>query len=696
MASRALVLAFTVAAPLLACGDDPQFDPAAPRCLYLPRPPSRDVLQLERVYPNIAIESGVDLLQAPGDATRWYIVTQPGVIHRFAVDGGASEVVLDLSAQVVLGGEAGLLGLAFHPDFASNGEVFLSYTGPGGKVFTSRISRFRSSDGGRTIDPASEEVILEQEQPYSNHNGGDLAFGPDGYLYFGFGDGGSGGDPQGNAQNPDTLLGKLIRIDVDGGAPYAIPADNPFAAAGGRPEIFALGLRNPWRFSFDRESGALWAGDVGQNLWEEVNLIERGKNYGWDIKEGPDCFEADTCDETAMVPPVAYYRNISSASVIAGLVYRGTKIPAIAGLFIYTDFYQGTIWGVKAGSEPVVLAEAGARGLVGFGEAEDGELYALDYQGGIYHLRAASPPEGPALPALLSATGCVADLAVAEPKSPPAPAIAYDLNHSFWSDGADKQRWMVVPDGEKITVGPDGDWQFPAGSTLVKTFSRNERPLETRLFVRHDDGAWAGYSYAWAADGSEATLLDAGETRTIDGQPWIFPDRSDCLYCHSEAAGFTLGLETSQLQRSIPGADQQPVDQLDALREAGVLGSAPSAEPLPAIDSDAPLAERAGAYLHVNCSSCHRPDGPSGRASMDLRFGTALADAELCDASPRAGDLDLPDARLILPGNPASSVLSARLHSTGSTRMPALASAAPDTAGVALIDAWISSLTGCP
>lgn len=691
MATRALALLLAALAPLT-CGDDPGFDPADPRCLHLPRPPSRDVLKLERVFDSINIEGGVDLLQAPGDPTYWYLVTQQGVIHRFSADDGPAQVVLDLSAQVVLGGEAGLLAMAFHPDFASNGEVFLSYTVAGGPVFRSRIARFHSDDDGRTIDPGSEQVILELEQPYSNHNGGDLGFGPDGYLYFGFGDGGSGGDPQGNAQDPDTLLGKLIRIDVDGGDPYAIPADNPFAAGGGRPEIFALGLRNPWRFSFDRDTGALWAGDVGQNLWEEVNRIERGENYGWNIKEGPDCFEADTCDEAALTPPVAYYRNTGAASVIAGLVYRGAQIPGLAGRFIYTDFYRGTIWGVTEGSEPVVLVEAGPRGLVAFGEAADGEMYALDYQGGIYRLRAADPPTGPALPAQLTATGCVD---AAAPAGPPAHAIAYDLNHPFWSDGASKQRWMIIPDGERITVDSAGDWQLPAGSTLVKTFYRDERPLETRLFVRHDDGDWAGYSYAWDADAREATLLTTGETRTIAGAKWIFPAPSDCMYCHSDAAGFSLGLETSQLSRTIPGPDG-PVDQLDALVDRGLLRSRPSADPLPAIDGETSLETRARAYLHVNCSPCHRPEGPSGRARMDLRFDTPLAAAALCDQAPRAGDLGLQGARLLRPGDPTSSVLSARLHSTGSTRMPALASAVIDSEGVALIDAWIGALEACP
>lgn len=674
-------------AVLPACREDAE-QPFAANCLHLPRPPSNDRIALERVLSDIAIEGGVDLLQAPGDGSRWYLVTQAGVIWSFASDGSDDPaVVLDISAQLATGGEAGLLGMAFHPKFAQNGEVFLSYTGPGGPVFTSRISRFRSPDGGRTLDPASEESILELEQPYSNHNGGHLAFGPDGNLYIGFGDGGSGGDPKHNAQNVDVLLGKFLRLDVDGGDPYAIPADNPFAAGGGRPEIFAWGFRNPWRFSFDRETGALWAGDVGQNLWEEVDLVERGKNYGWNVAEGPVCFEADMCDTSDLTPPVASYRNTRSASVIAGYVYRGAALPELAGLLLYTDFYGSTIWGVKPGGEPVALAEASMRGLVAFAEASDGEQYALDYSGGIYKIVAAKPATGPALPERLSATGC----------SDGADAIPYDINLPFWSDGADKQRWMVIPDGATIGVGPDGDWDLPPGSTLIKTFHRDGDPIETRLFVRHDDGAWAGYSYAWDADGRDATLLARGETRTIGGAPWTFPDRSECLYCHTEAAGFTLGLETAQLARDVPGAGDTPDDQLQMLVDRGVLSAYPQADPLPEIGDDLyPLEQRARAYFHVNCSQCHRPDAPGGRAKMDLRITTPLVDAAVCDAKPRAGDLDLVDARLVAPGDPSRSVISARMHTLGATRMPGLASAVVDADGVAVIDAWIAGLTACP
>jgi len=680
---------------LPACGDSTNPDtPTTLRCLGLPRPPSKDLVALERVLPDIAIEGGVDLLQAPGDPSRWYLVTQAGVIHRFPVDGSAApEVVLDLSDAVVVGGESGLLGMAFHPDFAENGELFLSYNAPGGKVFQSVVARFHSPDGGATIDRASEALVLALDQPYSNHNGGDLAFGPDGFLYFGLGDGGSSGDPQGNAQNPDTLLGKMLRLDIDGGDPYAIPADNPFAAAGGRPEIYASGLRNPWRFSFDRRTGDLWAGDVGQNVWEEVDRIELGKNYGWNIKEGPDCFGQDTCADAELTDPVAWYRNISSASVIAGLVYRGEAIPAISGMLVYTDFYSSTLSGVTAAGGPVSLGDTGVRGLVTFAEAADGELYALDYQGGIYKLVAATPGTGPGLPASLSATGCIDPL---DPDAPPPAAIPYEINHPFWSDGADKQRWMMLPAGSKILFTPAGDFDFPGGTVIVKHFKLGDTRVETRLFVRHDDGAWAGYSYAWDETGTDATLLTQGETREIGGQSWIFPGRDECLYCHTEAAGRTLGLEAAQLDREIVGPDGTPMNQLDHFVDLGLLVRRPEATPLPSLTGDAPLAARARAYFHVNCAQCHRPEAPGGRAKIDFRIDTPLADVGICDASPRSGDLDIADARLVVPGDPARSLVSARMHTLGSTRMPGLGSAVVDPTGTEVVDAWISSLTACP
>lgn len=682
-------LALLLAAPACRSGEP------ARACTQLPRPPTRDLITFEPIaLAGTGIEGGVDLLQAPGGG-RWYLVTQSGQIYTFPDLSGAAPPTLfaDLSDQIVAGGEAGLLGMAFHPRYAENGALFLSYTGPGGPVFVSRVSRFYSDDGDLTLDLASEEPIFAVDQPYSNHNGGDIAFGPDGLLYFGLGDGGAGGDPQGNAQNPDSLLGKILRVDVDDGAPYAIPADNPHAAGGGRPEIFASGLRNPWRFSFDRQTGDLWAGDVGQNVWEEVDRIELGGNYGWNIKEGPDCFGQDQCDDLGLIDPVAHYRNTGGASVIAGFVYRGADIPAAAGMFLYSDFYSETLWGVVPGQEPVVLATQGVRGISSFAEDDAGELYALDYQGGIYRLGPAIPADGPGLPDMLSETGC---LDITAPRAPPPGAIPYDINVPFWSDGADKDRWLFLPRGLTIDVRDDGDWDLPIGSVLVKTFSIADAPIETRLFVRHGDGGWAGYSYAWDPDGGDATLLDGGDTRQFGDQLWTFPDRADCMYCHSDAAGRTLGLETAQLNRQVRGDGGVLVDQLDLLIARGALLTRPESAPLPASDSDAPIDLRARAYLHANCSYCHRPEAPSGRARIDLRSSTPAAEMGLCAATPRSGDLDLTGATLMTPGDPARSILSARMHTLGSTRMPAVASNRVDDAGAALIDAWIAAQTTCP
>ncbi|MCB9567867.1 MAG: PQQ-dependent sugar dehydrogenase [Myxococcales bacterium] len=687
----ALVAALMVALSAPGCPGD---DPPRLRCVDLPRPPSLDKIALERVFPGVSIPGGVDLVQPPGDDSRWFLATQGGQVVAFdASDDAAASVVLDLSDAVVVDGEAGLLGIAFHPDFASNGELFVSYNAPGGGgAFLSRVSRFTSVDDGEAIDRASEAIILEVEQPYTNHNGGDLGFGPDGLLYFGLGDGGSAGDPQGNGQDVDTLLGAMLRIDVDGGSPYAIPPDNPFAEGGGRPELFAWGLRNPWRWSFDRETGDLWVGDVGQHVWEEVNRVVLGGNYGWNVKEGAECYAADSCAEDGLIDPVAAYRNTSAASVIGGVVYRGAALPELVGRFIYSDFYLGTIWSVDAAGSVTVLSEGEGRGITAYGQDQAGEVYAVHYDGGIYRLRPRPADEGPGLPARLSETGCVDPAA---PTTPPAGLVEYEVNVPFWSDGATKSRWLAIPAGKAIAVEDDGDLTLPPGSTLVKSFHVGEALVETRLLVRHDDGGWAGYSYRWDPEGGDAELLEAADERALEGQTWGFPARGECLFCHTDAAGRSLGIELGQLDRTIVDADGQAVDQLDRWVELGWLAARPSATPLPAAPSD-PLEARARAYLHANCSHCHRPMAPGGRSAIDLRYATPLADVGICDAAPRSGDLGIADARLLAPGDPQRSLILARMRSLSSTRMPEIGSAVVDEEGAALVEAWIASLSACP
>ncbi len=330
----------------------------------------------------------VALLQSPKVNSSWYVVEKGGRVLRLEGEGreAKSSLFIDLGSRVDAGPmEAGLLGMAFHPAFARNNLIYLSYTR--GRPLTSVLARYKSSDGGRTLDPASEAILLEVPQPHGNHNGGQIAFGPDGYLYYGLGDGGAAGDPRGNGQNTETLLGAMLRLDVDRYTPYTpytIPPDNPFVEGGGRPEIYAWGMRNPWRWSFDRQSGELWVGDVGQNEWEEIDRVVKGDNLGWNVWEGGHCFRADRCRSGGMVMPVAEYSHEFGCSVTGGYVYRGKAIPALYGHYLYGDFCSGRIWELDSGNIKEgahILMHSGKR-IASFAEDRDGELYLLDYASG--------------------------------------------------------------------------------------------------------------------------------------------------------------------------------------------------------------------------------------------------------------------------------------------------------------------------
>lgn len=340
---------------------------------------------------RIGLEVVARGLEAPlyvghaGDGSkRLFVVEQAGRI-RVARDGKvATEPFLDITQLITAGGEQGLLGLAFHPDFEDNGRFFVNYTDVNGDTV---IAEYHAPPGGMTADPSSAQEIIAFDQPFANHNGGGMEFGPDSYLYIGTGDGGSGGDPLGNGQSLDTLLGKLLRLDVDSGERYAIPPDNPFAGqAGARPEIFAYGLRNPWRFSFDR--GSLWIGDVGQSDLEEINRVPADRasvNYGWNIMEGDECFAGPDCSRRGLTLPVATYSHKFGCSVTGGFVYRGSEVPNLVGTYVLGDYCSGSIWGLDAdGPFPQRLREliASDRSISSFGLDESGELYVTDLASG--------------------------------------------------------------------------------------------------------------------------------------------------------------------------------------------------------------------------------------------------------------------------------------------------------------------------
>lgn len=362
-------------------------------------PPAGSVTA-QRVFPLLSFIQPVLMLQAPGDDSLWFVVEQQGLIRVFGNDGttGTSSAFLDIRLRVdSAASETGLLGMAFDPDFAMNGVFYVSYTA--GAPLRSIISRFTVDATTGLGDPTSEQVLLEIAQPFVNHNAGHMAFDGDGDLYVAIGDGGSGGDPLGNGQDTTTLLGTILRIDVNGTAPYAIPDTNPFRGntecAGGSgtaacPEIFAWGLRNPWRFSFDRTTGDLWVGDVGQGNWEEINRVTGGQNYGWNEREGANCFPpaSTTCD-TNNVDPITEYAHGVGFSVTGGYVYRGADFPSLQGQYVFGDFVTGRVWRVPAdspqGTAPVELADT-ILSIASFAEGNDGELYIVDYGGDLYRL----------------------------------------------------------------------------------------------------------------------------------------------------------------------------------------------------------------------------------------------------------------------------------------------------------------------
>jgi glucose/arabinose dehydrogenase len=377
----------------------------------VPQPPACSAgIETPRAFPNLAFTKPVSMQQAPLDPSRWFVVEQEGLIRAFENDpaAAATENFVDLTTRVHEQGEAGLLGMAFHPQFTVNGRVYLNFSVQVAGQVRSVTAEFTSADGGQTLDPASERVLMEVRKQASNHNGGNLAFGTDGFLYIGLGDGGGAGDEPGNAQNPRTLLGKMLRIDVDtqpGGAPYGIPVDNPSAGnplcdADGTgvlacPEVYALGFRNPWRWSFDRQGGdELWVGDVGQGDWEEVDIVDLGGNYGWNVREGAHCFQpAVGCSTAGLIDPVAEYGHDLGFSITGGYVYRGTQATQVAGNYVFGDFGGMIAWlspAAGGGFNVEQLAEQGcappgasdALQISSFAEDLDGELFLLDYDNG--------------------------------------------------------------------------------------------------------------------------------------------------------------------------------------------------------------------------------------------------------------------------------------------------------------------------
>ncbi len=698
-------------------GTAPIARPPAPRLKFPLDSRVPGAVRVSRAFPNLTIANPTFLTSAPDASNRVFVTSRDGQIYVFPNSDAVTTatVFLDISARVHSIWEEGLLGLAFDPDYATNGYFYVHYIER--TRYDSVVARFKvSATNANQADPQSELVLMRVDQPEGNHNGGMLAFGPDRLLYLSFGDGGGQGDPYNHGQNLGSVFAKILRIDPrtpSGTNNYTVPPDNPFAGqAGKRGETWAYGFRNPWRFSFDRQTGDLWTGDVGQDRFEEVDLVRRGANYGWPVYEGATSYRNPTNRPiTDFARPVHVLARNEASSIIGGYVYRGNAMASLQGAYIYGDFQSGNVFALRATNGRFVSNQAIGYlpSISSFGEDANGEIYVLSLNSGEIHrlVEQGGGGTGHGVPTLLSATGLLLDT-VALRWAPGL--LPYDVNVPLWSDGAKKTRFFVVPDG-LIDFAASDAWTFPLGTVLVKHFEIalfEGDPgilyrLETRVFV-HERAGWAGYTYRWNADQRDAVLLTAGATEVLTirdafGRPrqqtWSYPSRTDCLQCHTAAAGQVLGLRTEQANRDTHWGGRV-FNQLELWNAMGYfrlpIRAGDSYGTLPAIDDESvPTELRARAYLAANCAGCHRPGGAMN-GDIDLRFVTSNANTNVMNVRPWRGSLGLPDAYRVKPGKAGSSVLLERMRRLDGTRMPQIGTHVVDPAGVELIRSWIDSL----
>lgn len=738
----AAVLTFTGA---LASAQAPLTRTAA-TSLKMPAEGSTYAYKTAPAFGGVWFEEPVHVVFAPGETTRAFVVERPGRVA--VVRDTASptrEIFLDLTSRIgTATPDHGLLTLAFHPQFATNGFFYLWYSIFANGQRANRLARFKVSVTNPSVaDLASETPLITQLTGPGGHDGGTLLFGTGGYLYLSVGDGDQNiPSIDANHQRIDGgFFGGVLRIDVDQKpanlvpnphasvhpGTYRVPADNPFVGAttfntlpispaAVRTEFWATGLRNPWRMAFDPADGRLWCADVGLSTREEIDLIVRGANYGWQFREG---FVAGPRTDAPpagvqFTPPIWDYGTTSGYSITGGLVYRGTKLPDLAGTYLFSDYVSGRLWsmtdtGVYPAAATQVRQIAAETGITGFTQdPRTGDVLLADHDSNVIKRLVPNANTTP-LPATLADTGAFSNVATLTP----APGVvAYAPNVSFWSDYAKKTRWFALPDTTStFGFSETGNWTLPTGAVWVKHFDlelrrgdpTSARRVETRILVKTADGVY-GASYKWNAAQTNATLVDEeGSAQdftiteangTTRAQKWSFPSRGSCLVCHTEKGGSALTFNTRQLNRSFafPGGT---ANEIAALAAAGYLANAPvSPGGLPALVDPADTAQsverRARSYLEANCSQCHQPGGTAFGA-WDARSTTPLSLANLVNGPVLAGSA-LPEDRIIVPGDEPHSLLARRVAGVDAGRMPPVASNERDLAAEALLTAWIADL----
>lgn len=686
-----------------------------------PEPPKPFVSK--QVFAWVTFDSALDMASVPG-LGQWIIVENSGKLWSMPDDvqtAQTAQTTLALDLKALHPAVDHAYGVAFHPKFKENKQVFVTYTNGDKLDDGSRLSRFVvKQERPLVIDPASEEILVTWRS--GGHNGAAVAFGNDGMLYLSTGDSEvpAPPDPLMTGQNLKDLLCCVLRIDVDhkgDGKAYAVPKDNPFITTpDARPEIWCYGLRNPWKISFDRPTGNLWCGDVGWEQWEQIYLLKRGANYGWSAMEGNNPILPERKDPTPITPPVVTHPHSEAASITGGFVYHGTQLPELEGAYVYGDYETGKIWALWHDGRQITrhdeIADT-AQKIVTFGQSENGELYFIHWdKSSTIHRLARNPNAGKPsnFPRKLSETGLFSDVVNQTPATGVQP---YDIRAPMWADGARGSRFIGIPGSEGIATSvrtnkqgkTDSKDTWPKDSVLAKTLATrldqsdpsSVRKIETQ--VLHFDGeSWNAYSYRWNDKGTDADLVGArGDERVIEltgaGQPggrhhhtWRFHSRAECIRCHNAWCGFAPGFQPQQLTDSSAHtlAALGLTDESFPKKSAARL-SDPHEENL---TSEA----RARSWLHANCAHCHRENG-GGSVPLKLNAEMALNDMRAINEMPTRGDFGVKGAKIITPGSPWTSVLLHRIATSGAGHMPVIGPQDVDSDALGFMAEWILSMT---
>ena len=675
-----------------------------------------------RAFANLKFRQPVEI-RFNKTLNRFFVLELGGKLYSFPPDENVQQADLAFELKANVPGASQSFGFEFHPKFGENRELFLCYVFQPKRKDGTHVVRLKmpAVDGPPQVDPDSLEVLITWLS--GGHNGGSLNFGPDGMLYISSGDAEAPYPPDGlkTGQDISDLLASILRIDInhrDPGQAYRVPPDNPFIGiTGARPEVWAYGLRNPWRMSFDKPTGNLWVGDVGWDLWELVFKVERGGNYGWSIMEGSQPIHPDDhSGPSPITSPIVQHSHSEARSMTGGHVYHGSRLAGLRGTYIYGDYTTGRIWGLRYDGKLVTehreLANTPHQ-IICFGIGPDEELIVVDYLGSLNKLvpNPASTPATP-FPTQLSGTGLFSNLARLTPAEGVMP---YAINAEPWQDGARYSRVIAIPGDGVIDLHPnndsrlgnfEGSLRFPDRTVLAKTTTMDvfdspessqpqPRKLETQV-LQLVNGFWQAYSFVWNKEGTDAELSD-GKGRDIDllipdtlvpgGRrelSWHFASRAECQLCHGQRFGTVIGFTPEQLS-------EETTAQLQQVSIVANLPP-PNRPGLTTVNNiDESLTKRARSYLHANCAHCHHQGG-GGATVFDLSYHLPLKRTKLLGLPPAQGNFGLENARVIAPGDPYRSVLLYRMAKQGNGRMPHLGSRRIDAAGLKLIHDWIANM----